>query len=1576
MLGLALSKRYPLVLMLSFRPLILTGLFCLATCGTPAALGSTRTKIQHLDNGLNLGDRFGASVTLDGNLAVVGVPEDDVNQITDAGHVEVFTRSEGWSDTPTLLFPPESHVSGRFGSTVLLQGTTLLVAEPGTAGGGVVHVYDQDIDDEWVLTATLSTNETTLGDAFGSALAIEGNIVFIGAPNTPGGGAVYVFERDGNSWTRNQKVVSTDIDDGDRFGAALAVHNGSLAVGAPGREDEAGSLTDSGAVYLFVLDGSLWQQDEIALPAIADQRNGAAFGAAVGLRNDLLLVGAPKEDDPLYTADHGAAYVLSYDGFDWLQDARLLMPDFPLFAAGAFGACVLLGDDYAVIGAPAATLENAPARAGAVVTFYYDYTEGWTVHQILRDDPGRKQAALGSAIAISGDDLLVGAPLDRDLGSARIFQYELEGDEWLLDFSMFQPTADGGPDKKLGFSIATSGGLTVAGQPSDVTWDSDLIGSVYVYDNGRATSIAKLLAPTWAPMPGDDFFGMPQNFGTAVAADLPGGQGIIAVTSSAGVFVYRVSLSGIQLEARLEVPLSGSSAPFPPDYTLAIAGETILVGNPYEIFNGKEVGAVHVFVKEGTAWRRQAILRGTQDRGAFGAGLAIEGDTAVIGAPANAPSNAAFSAAYVFTRSGVTWTQRRQLTSPVPRLDYFGQFLALENSHLAISVPGNEHGGRVLMYEGAGAAWTLKQTLIGFFNDTHLGTSLSLDNGRLLAGLNGPGFFYGGAVTYAQRDGLWKKQESVHPDSPNLSAVSYGVAASVSAADLALGSPYENAGAGPSSGAVDLLSSPGTLELYDGPLTAGERLGNDGPAVLPLDTLPSGLVQGETVERVLTIYNGTQAIIQGLAVTVDGPSAGDITEAPPVLAFLAPGASTTFRLTIAPSGSSLEATLHVSGMGQPVIDVALTGNVLSAPQSLEFSRQPKPDHLVQTGHSLLLTAAVVAPPGNVSYRWLRNARPVPGATGPEFFIPHVTLADAGTYVLEVTFSTQMGGGTITSDPARVVIVGQPPTGVRWLSRGAALSLSLPIAGPGYSVEWQGTFGAIVNGTPFSGAQTPTLRISHLREGDFQDYSVVISLGAEPQLWLGALTVSEIQRASPSFFYSDLGLWTVGEAGKIELNLDAPPLPGLTFTATGLPPGLSLNARTGILSGTPTREGLYNVRLTVSNRYGRRTQVVPLQVYPFNGGTEIAGAYVGLLDRDLTLNDNLGGSVKVDLTVNGVCTGRVTLGSIITRFVCQLDNSYKGSVILRSPDKRWLYDLRLSLDTFTNRFTGTITHDHAHFTPTSFVAQRAEQIEHLSGYYTGLLRPVEPQAADDSYPQGAAFSTARVSDAGTVIFAGRLADGTVLTASTASGYLGQAPLHLLLYNGLGSFQGTLLIQRTTEFFENDYNILGGTFSWLKKSNPSPKDTSYAAGIPLHDLQMLGFRYFPPVEGSIVLALDPHDPNAQITFEEANIATSSMDPDTILTIDSSHQVLLPNVNDTGLKLKLDPATGTFSGEFTLKDPDLLSPLKMVSRKASFAGVLIPRLDAGFGNFQLPQLRTVPNKLPPTLSGNLVLEKPVVE
>lgn len=1562
----------------SLRTLFL-GLVCLPILCVASPPGSTRTKIEHADNGLNLGDHFASSVAIDGSLAVIGVPDDDVDLVDDAGHVEIFTRDEGghWTGQPVVIFPPSNRSGGRFGAAVAMQGDMILVGEPGTANGGMVHVYGPDGEGEWGLKATLSTNETSLGDAFGSALALEGDIAVIGARHTTGGGAVYVYQRIGDSWARQQKIIATDIDANDAFGTSLTLNAGRLFVGAPGQEEDAGSLLNSGAVYQFELDADLWRQVATMKANLADQKSHTGFGNSLAVSGDVIWVGAPGE------TNDGAAYVFRYVGYDWVQEQRLVVRESPNFFQEAFGTSVALQNGRAFIGAPARGTMGAgyiTNPQGAVYAFTYDSTLGeWVLEHTFQDDPLRSKAQLGSALALSGDTLLVGAPEDRRLGSARFYK---RSEGWSLRDAIYRPTADGGPGKGLGTSVATSGGFTVAGQPGDVTWDSDLIGSVYVYENVGAALRTKLVAPAWVAMLGEDYFDVRHNFGSAVAAEIIDGHGLIVVTSTAGVFVYRVSPTDIVLEALLEVGPGSTSLPFQPTLSVAISGETVVVGHHDAVLDDMTLGAVHIFAKEGTAWRRQTLLRGTEEYGSFGTSVSVDGNTAVIGAPANAPSQALSSSVYVYTRSGVTWTQRKKLTSPVAALDSFGQSVALKGRMLAITVPHNPYGCRILIYDGVAATWTLKQTLTGDLTDIHLGTSLGFDGETLVAGLNGPGFFYGGAVSYARRESLWKLQASYRPEFNPSHHVS-GFASSVSGPDIAVSDLHGVAEAGDNAGSLTLIHAPGGLELYDSPSLAGRRVGDDGSAELELGKRPGELVQGVQAVRYLTIYNGTANRVSDIAVTADGPDSAGIVINQLQANALEPGHSTLFRLGVMPPDSSLDATLHISATRQPTQDIALTGTALASAPPLGFTEQLKPYHLLQEGGSLLLRGAVTAPPGFVHYQWLKDGKHVPGATGPKLLVPHVKLGDAGTYELAV--NSLPGSGrlptsieTIVSDQARVVVVGQPQTGVRWLSRGAALSLSLPIAGPDYSIEWQGTFGPLQNGGPISGAKTPTLRISRLREEDFQSYTPVVSLGSESPLWFGSLTVNEIQRAGPSFLYTDLGIWTVGEAGSIGLNLDDPPSLALTFTATGLPPGLRLNSRTGLMSGTPTREGLYNVRLTVSNRYGRSTQVVPLQVYPFNGGDQIAGAYTGLLERDPTLNDTLGGSVKIDLTRNGVCTGRVTFGSIITRFVCQLDNSYQGSVTLRSPDERWLYDLRLSLDTFTNRFAGTITHDHAHFTPTPFVAQRAEQIEHLSGYYTGLLLPVEAQPTADTYPQGTAFSTARVSDNGTVNLAGRLADGAVLTASTESGFFGQAPLHLLLYNGLGSFQGTLLIQRTTEFFDNDYNQIGGTFSWPKKPSMNPQQVNYAAGIPRHDLQMQGFRYFAPLAGSVVLALDPQGENALVTFEQAGLRHAEMNPNLVFTLTTANQVVLPLApnNPTGLTLKLDAATGLFTGTFTLKDPNPLSPLRIVTRKANFAGVLVPRLDGGFGSFQLPQLIGGAKDRARTLSGNLVLEKARLE
>ena len=91
--------------------------------------------------------------------------------------------------------------------------------------------------------------------------------------------------------------------------------------------------------------------------------------------------------------------------------------------------------------------------------------------------------------------------------------------------------------------------------------------------------------------------------------------------------------------------------------SVAISGNTVVVGAPWK---GTNAGAAYVFVRNGSTWTQQAILKGSNTVAGdyFGEAVAVSGDTVVVGASGN---DALTGAAYVFVRSGTTWSQQKLL---------------------------------------------------------------------------------------------------------------------------------------------------------------------------------------------------------------------------------------------------------------------------------------------------------------------------------------------------------------------------------------------------------------------------------------------------------------------------------------------------------------------------------------------------------------------------------------------------------------------------------------------------------------------------------------------------------------------------------------------------------------------------------------------------------------------------------------------------------------------------------------------------------------------------------------------------
>jgi hypothetical protein len=142
---------------------------------------------------------------------------------------------------------------------------------------------------------------------------------------------------------------------------------------------------------------------------------------------------------------------------------------------------------------------------------------------------------------------------------------------------------------------------------------------------------------------------------------------------------------------------------------VAISGNTALVGasgrdsSPYT-----NNGAAYVFIRNGASWTQQAELTANDKASnvSFGQAVAIQGDTAVVGALLDGPTFSYKGAVYVFTRSGTVWTQRAKLTAS----DYgnsaaFGKSVAIDGNTIVVG-SSTDGKGAVYVFTGSGATWT------------------------------------------------------------------------------------------------------------------------------------------------------------------------------------------------------------------------------------------------------------------------------------------------------------------------------------------------------------------------------------------------------------------------------------------------------------------------------------------------------------------------------------------------------------------------------------------------------------------------------------------------------------------------------------------------------------------------------------------------------------------------------------------------------------------------------------------------------------------------------------------------------
>jgi hypothetical protein len=232
-------------------------------------------------------DGFGERIALDGDVLVVGAYQADRGANAEQGAAYIYTNDGGWSHDTTLTRTGTPGPSDRFGYSVAVDGDVAVVSAPGE-GTGTLYVYRNNAG-TWSEEARLVGPEGVAVAALGSAVAVDGNRIAAGSIG--GAGVVVFYEFNGTAWSPAGTAASATVVSGDRFGEALALEGDTLAVGA---FRSSVSASRAGSAHVFTYDGTAWGGEQVFTQsdAGAGDRFGLAvdlhFGRLVvtGPRND------------------------------------------------------------------------------------------------------------------------------------------------------------------------------------------------------------------------------------------------------------------------------------------------------------------------------------------------------------------------------------------------------------------------------------------------------------------------------------------------------------------------------------------------------------------------------------------------------------------------------------------------------------------------------------------------------------------------------------------------------------------------------------------------------------------------------------------------------------------------------------------------------------------------------------------------------------------------------------------------------------------------------------------------------------------------------------------------------------------------------------------------------------------------------------------------------------------------------------------------------------------------------------------------------------------------------------------
>lgn len=375
----------------------------------PFAVGGLAGDIRpEPSTGTSLNGNLGSSCAISGDYAAIGAAQDSVNNIAYAGSVLIFQKINGSWVQKTRLVAPDAQVSENFGSSVTLEGDNLVIGTPrgkvGTTTQGTAYFFTRS-GDNWTYQQKIFANDGEAGADFGNAVVLNGTTLYIGSKGRSVSGkndqgVVYVMTRSGNNWLHATQLKANDGQASDAFGSSITASSNTVVVGA---NYTTNTNFGQGSVYIFVKNlGTYTLQKKISYPGSA---NSIYYGSSVSLDGDYLAVGAPFADIST-DRKRGLVFVYKRTGTEWAQYSSIYSSTES--EVMNFGAAVILRNGLLIVAAPGEAVAGLKGR-GAVYVYKYDPGQSVNIHRRIIDADGMDNSSFGSAIDLSGNDLLIGA---------------------------------------------------------------------------------------------------------------------------------------------------------------------------------------------------------------------------------------------------------------------------------------------------------------------------------------------------------------------------------------------------------------------------------------------------------------------------------------------------------------------------------------------------------------------------------------------------------------------------------------------------------------------------------------------------------------------------------------------------------------------------------------------------------------------------------------------------------------------------------------------------------------------------------------------------------------------------------------------------------------------------------------------------------------------------------------------------------------------------------------------------------------------------------------------------------------